>query len=102
MVRGSALAMPWRWSVPPLDLPHRHQHAPVDAAELVGAARAALVIVLEEGVAVDHQHPGPAVKCQARIADASGSQAVPEPMRVMGIPNGRSGIAGVGLGPCPT
>ena len=39
------------------DLAHRHQHAPVDAAELVGAAGAALVVVLQEGVAVDHQHP---------------------------------------------
>ena len=74
------------------DLAHRHQHAPVDAAELVGATRAALVVVLQEGIAVQHQHPRPAMKCQARIADASGSQAVPEPMRVIGIPNGRSGI----------
>ena len=32
------------------------------------------------------------MKCQARISDASGSQAVPEPMRFMGISNGRSGI----------
>jgi hypothetical protein len=38
----------------------------------------------------------PATKCHARIAEASGSQAVPDPMRVMEIPNGRSGIAGIG------
>ena len=40
------------------ELAHRHQHAPVDAPDLVVAARAALVIVLEEGVAVGHQDPG--------------------------------------------
>ena len=74
------------------ELAHRHQHAPVDAAELIGTARTPLVVVLHEGVAVQHHHPSPAMKCQARIADASGSQAVPEPIRVMGIPNGRSGI----------
>ena len=38
-------------------LPHRHQHPPVDAAQLIVAARAALGVVLEESVAVDHQHP---------------------------------------------
>jgi hypothetical protein len=35
------------------------------------------------------------MKCQARIADASGSHAVPDPIRVMGIPNGRSGMPGI-------
>jgi hypothetical protein len=34
----------------------------------------------------------PAMKCQARIADASGSHAVPDPILVIGIPKGRSGI----------
>ena len=38
-------------------LPHRHQHPPVDAAGLVGAARAALVVELQEGIAVNHQYP---------------------------------------------
>ena len=36
------------------------------------------------------------MKCQALMADASGSQVVPEPMRVIGMPKGRRGIPGMG------